>query len=67
MEDPDILVLDEPMNGLDKEGVADIRKIFLQLKEQKKTMLIASHNADDIEILCDHVWEMEKGTAVNLK
>ncbi len=67
MEDPDILVLDEPMNGLDKEGVADIRKIFLQLKEQKKTMLIASHNADDIEVLCDHVWEMEKGAAVNLK
>lgn len=63
MEDPDILILDEPMNGLDKEGVADMRTLFLNLKEKGKTIIIASHNADDIDKLCDHVWEMEHGKA----
>jgi ABC-2 type transport system ATP-binding protein len=61
MENPDVLILDEPMNGLDKEGVADMRKLFLSLKEQGKTIVIASHNAEDIEVLCDTVHEMEHG------
>lgn len=63
MEDPDILILDEPMNGLDKEGVADMRTLFLDLKKKGKTIIIASHNAEDIDKLCDHVWEMEHGKA----
>ena len=63
MEDPDRLVLDEPMNGLDNQGVEDIRKLLLALKEQGKTILIASHNREDIDVLCDHVWEMDKGVA----
>lgn len=63
MEDPDILILDEPMNGLDKEGVADMRALFLDLKKKGKTIIIASHNAEDIDKLCDHVWEMEHGKA----
>ena len=61
MENPDILILDEPMNGLDKEGVADMRKYLLNLKEQGKTILLASHSAEDIEILCNTVCEMDKG------
>lgn len=61
MENPDLLILDEPMNGLDKDGVADMRKYLLELKEQGKTILIASHSAEDIEILCDTVCEMDKG------
>lgn len=61
MEDPDILILDEPMNGLDKDGVADMRKYLLNLKERGKTILIASHSAEDIEVLCDTVSEMDKG------
>lgn len=64
MEDPDILILDEPMNGLDKHGVEDMRKLFIQLKEQGKTILIASHNPQDIEILCDEVYEMDAGVLV---
>ena len=64
MEDPQVLILDEPMNGLDKEGVEDIRNLLLQLKEQGKIILMASHNAEDIELLCDHVGEMDKGVAV---
>lgn len=61
MENPDLLILDEPMNGLDKEGVGDMRKYLLALKEQGKTILIASHSAEDIEALCDTVVEMDKG------
>lgn len=61
MEDPDILILDEPMNGLDKEGVLDMRKYLLELKEQGKTIIIASHSAEDIDVLCGCVYEMEKG------
>ncbi|MBR6761544.1 MAG: ATP-binding cassette domain-containing protein [Oscillospiraceae bacterium] len=61
MEDPDLLILDEPMNGLDKEGVADMRKYLLHLREQGKTILLASHSAEDIAVLCDTVCEIDKG------
>ena len=61
MEDQNCLILDEPMNGLDKRGVEDVRKLLLQLKEQGKLILIASHNKADIDILCDEVYEMESG------
>ncbi len=61
MEDPDILILDEPMNGLDKDGVKDMRQYLLDLKNQGKTILIASHSAEDINMLCDTVCEMDKG------
>lgn len=61
MEDPEILVLDEPLNGLDKHGVLEMRELFLELKTQGKTMLLASHNAEDIKILCDTVHEMDNG------
>lgn len=67
MENPELLILDEPMNGLDKEGVADMRKYLLTLKEQGKTMIIASHSAEDIEVLCDTVCEMEKGVLTKIK
>ena len=61
MEDPDLLILDEPMNGLDKDGVQDMRRYLLHLKEQGKTILLASHSAEDISVLCDTVCEMDKG------
>lgn len=67
MEDPDLLILDEPMNGLDKGGVADMRKYLLDLKEQGKTILIASHSAEDIDVLCDTVCEMDKGVLKKMK
>lgn len=67
MENPDLLILDEPMNGLDKDGVEDMRKYLLNLKEQGKTILIASHSAEDIEILCDTVCEMDKGVLTKVK
>ena len=61
MEDQNILILDEPMNGLDKNGVADMRKLFLELKEMGKTIVLASHNKEDIDVLCDNVYAMEMG------
>ena len=61
MEDPELLILDEPMNGLDKDGVKDMRKYLLDLKERGKTILIASHSGEDIDVLCDTVCEMDKG------
>lgn len=67
MEDPDLLVLDEPMNGLDKDGVCDMRKYLIDLKAKGKTILIASHSAEDIEILCDTVCEMDKGNLTIIK
>ena len=61
MENPEFLILDEPFNGLDKKGTADIRAILLELKKQGKTILLASHNSMDIDILCDEVYEMDAG------
>lgn len=61
MENPDILILDEPMNGLDKEGVAEMSEYLLELKNAGKTILLASHSSEDISLLCDQTFEMEKG------
>ncbi|MED9967463.1 MAG: ATP-binding cassette domain-containing protein [Blautia sp.] len=61
MEKPDIIILDEPMNGLDNDGVEDVRKILLGLKKEGKTILLASHHKEDIDMLCDKVYRMEKG------
>ena len=63
MEDPSILILDEPMNGLDNIGVQDMRKLFLSLKDEGKTILIACHNKEDINLLCDEVYSMDHGNA----
>ena len=61
MEDQEILILDEPMNGLDHKGVGEMRELFLALKNAGKLILLASHNREDIDILCDEVYEMEMG------
>lgn len=61
MEEPETLILDEPMNGLDNDCVEMIRKILSQLKEEGKTILLVSHNKEDIRILCDEIYEMDKG------
>ena len=61
MEDPEILILDEPFNGLDKKGVSDIRGLLKYLRKQGKTILLASHNGQDIEELCETVCEMDAG------
>ena len=61
MENQAVLVLDEPMNGLDTDSVEQVREILLELKKAGKTIVIASHNKEDIEVLCDEVFEMKRG------
>ena len=61
MENPSVLILDEPMNGLDRKGVEEMRRLLLSLKALDKLIIIASHNAEDIEVLCDRVYEMDSG------
>ena len=61
MENPPILLLDEPFNGLDNEGVEKMRELFLALKAQGKTIILASHNQTDISTLCDEVFEIDAG------
>ena len=61
MEDPDLLILDEPMNGLDESGVKLIRNVIRKFKQPGKIVLLASHNREDIEILCDEVYQVQNG------
>lgn len=61
MEDPDLLILDEPFNGLDKKGVEEIRLLLKELRNRGKTILLTSHNSEDIKLLSDHIWEMDAG------
>lgn len=65
MEDPDILILDEPMNGLDESGIDEMRNLILEFRRPGKIVLIASHNKEDIQILCDEVYEMKNGKICN--
>lgn len=67
MEDPDILILDEPMNGLDKNGIEEIRELLLWLKNDGKTIMIASHNSVDIDVLCDRVLQIDKGVLTKVR
>lgn len=66
MEKPKLLILDEPMNALDEEGVNLVRKLLLELKEQSVTILLASHNREDINQLCDYIYKMENGVLTNI-
>ena len=61
MEYQQILILDEPMNGLDNQGVREMRELFIRLREKGITILLASHNREDIETLCDYVYEIDAG------
>ena len=61
MEHPSLLILDEPMNGLDRSGVEEMRKLFSSLRDNGTTILLASHAAEDIDLLCDTVYEVSEG------
>lgn len=61
MENQEIIILDEPMNGLDIDGIQQVKKLLVELKEQGRTILLVSHNYEDIEELCDVIYEMSMG------
>lgn len=62
MENPKIMILDEPFNALDEKSSENIRKLFLEEKKKGKLILIATHIKDDINTLCDEVYKVEDGT-----
>ena len=61
MENPELLILDEPFNGLDSYSVKDIREMLIDYKKEGKTILISSHIKEDIDRLCDEVYELDRG------
>ncbi len=64
MEDPKIMIFDEPFNGLDDNSAKNIRKILKKKKEEGKIIIIATHVKEDIENLCDIIYRMDKGKVV---
>ena len=67
MEHPALLILDEPMNGLDRGGVEEMRKLFSSLRDNGTTILLASHAAEDIDLLCNTVYEVSEGIVTERK
>ena len=61
MESPDVIMLDEPTNGLDDSGVELIRKLIMEEKQRGAIVLLASHNRDDIRLLADRLYQIEAG------
>ena len=61
MENPDVLILDEPFNAMDKASMEEVHDLLQQFKRDGKTIILASHSATDIEKACDIVYEMENG------
>ncbi len=64
MENPDLMIFDEPFNGLDESSVEKIRKIILNKKKEGKLILIATHIKEDIDKLCDHVYVLDGGKII---
>ena len=67
MENPDVVILDEPLNALDRSGVENVRTIINELKTEGKIIIIACHDADEMELLADVIFEMENGKIVGKK
>ncbi len=61
MEDPQILILDEPFNGLDDESAKNIRQLLLEEKKKGKLIILATHLKEDIELLCDELYKFDDG------
>lgn len=64
MESPKLLILDEPMNGMDEKGVEEMRRLILARKAAGTTIILSSHNIEDIRILCDHVYRIDAGVVM---
>ena len=62
--DPQLLILDEPLNGLDPQGIADMRNLFRQLHEQGKTIFLSSHILSELEKIATHIGIIENGTMI---
>jgi ABC-2 type transport system ATP-binding protein len=67
MEKPKVILLDEPTNGLDTDGVERIRTAILEEKERGAILFLASHNSEDIHMLSDEIYRIEKGVLTKEK
>lgn len=65
MEDPDILLLDEPLSGLDNGGVEEMHRLLLKQRDEGRLLVIASHSREDIDVLCDEVFRFDKGCMID--
>ena len=59
--DPDVMILDEPTNGLDPQGIADIRQLIIQIGKEGKTIILASHLLDEVQKVCTHFAVLKNG------
>lgn len=64
LSDPPVLILDEPTNGLDPQGIAEIRNLILRVADQGKTILLASHILDEVQKVCSHFAVLKKGAKI---
>lgn len=61
MENPQLLILDEPMNGLDADSVSHMRILLKDMRNSGKTIILASHMQEDLAVLCDELYELNEG------
>ena len=64
MESPKLLILDEPMNGMDEKGVEEMRRLILARKAAGTTIILSSHNIEDIRKICDQVYRIDAGVVM---
>lgn len=64
LNDPEVLILDEPTNGLDPQGIIQIREIIQQIAQKGTTIILASHLLDEVEKICSHVVILERGKMI---
>lgn len=64
MADPEVLIFDEPTNGLDPQGIAEIRKLILDIKDMNKTIILASHLLDEVQKVCSHFAVLQRGKKI---
>lgn len=64
LADPEVLIFDEPTNGLDPQGIAEIRKLILDIRDMDKTIILASHLLDEVQKVCSHFAVLRKGKKI---
>lgn len=64
MADPDVLIFDEPTNGLDPQGIAEIRKLIMDIRDMNKTIILASHLLDEVQKVCTHFVVLQRGKKI---
>ncbi len=64
LADPEVLIFDEPTNGLDPQGIAEIRQLILHIRDMDKTIIMASHLLDEVQKVCSHFAVLRKGKKI---